>query len=228
MTPVAQILNSLKTSSPLPFNVKEEVPYWLDLSVDNPEAKDLDPSKPDLLQEFIDRKLEESGKPYAAGGYSEDRQIYRMSQVFDGENEEDEPRSIHLGIDLWLEAGTGVNAVLDGAIHSMANNDSFGDYGPTIILEHEIDGLRFYTLYGHLSRKSLKGKKPGSQISRGDNIGWLGKPKENVGWPPHLHFQVILDMMGKQGDFPGVCKPAEAYEWLARCPDPNLLLKIPH
>ena len=47
---------------------------------------------------------------------------------------------------------------------------------------------------------------------------------ENGGWPAHLHFQIIGDLMGFIGDFPGVAKQSEIEEWLERCPDPNLIL----
>jgi peptidoglycan LD-endopeptidase LytH len=54
----------------------------------------------------------------------------------------------------------------------------------------------------------------------------LGGADENVGWPPHLHLQIIRDLEGRRGDYPGVCRVSEAPQWLARCPDPNLLLRI--
>ncbi|HMB89916.1 MAG TPA: aminotransferase class III-fold pyridoxal phosphate-dependent enzyme, partial [Rhodothermales bacterium] len=40
-------------------------------------------------------------------------------------------------------------------------------------------------------------------------------------------FQVITDMLGRKGDFPGVAPPSEREVWLGICPDPNLLVGIP-
>jgi hypothetical protein len=42
-----------------------------------------------------------------------------------------------------------------------------GDYGPTIILEHRLDSIPFFTLYGHLSRPSLEGLEPGLAFAAG-------------------------------------------------------------
>ncbi|HET7797333.1 MAG TPA: peptidoglycan DD-metalloendopeptidase family protein, partial [Nevskia sp.] len=97
---------------------------------------------------------------------------------------------------------------------------------PTVIFEHEIGGYRFHTLYGHLSRQSLQLCKRGREVAIGEPIGWLGQPHENVGWAPHLHFQIIRELDGREGDYPGVCRASEKATWLARCPDPNLLLRI--
>ena len=119
-----------------------------------------------------------------------------------------------------------MHAVLPGRVHSCQDNTAFGDYGPTILLEHTLQGCHFYTLYGHLARESLTTSPVGRVLQAGELLGWLGTPEVNVGWPPHLHFQVITDLLDYSGDYPGVCKPSEAEQWLARCPDPNLLLRI--
>ncbi len=49
---------------------------------------------------------------------------------------------------------------------------------------------------------------------------------ENGGWPPHLHFQVILDLFDEQGNYPGVCRASEWDVWRAICPNPNLILGL--
>jgi len=149
--------------------------------------------------------------------------VYRRSRHFDGDGE---PRSIHLGIDIWLEAYTPVYTPLDAKVHSFANNDNFGDYGATIILQHELEGIPFYTLYGHLSLASLSDLKEGKSYKAGDKIAEIGADPENGHWPPHLHFQLITDMLDKKGDFYGVAPPSEKEAYAKLCPDPNLLLNI--
>ncbi len=68
----------------------------------------------------------------------------------------DEHRTIHIGLDLFADAGTPVFAPLAGTIHAFSDNAQPQDYGPVIILRHETDdGTEFFTLYGHLSRESL-------------------------------------------------------------------------
>jgi murein DD-endopeptidase MepM/ murein hydrolase activator NlpD len=183
---------------------------------------------PDLLRTesafcgYISESMAQAGALLGVGAYAEDRVIYRKSEVFSGA----EARSLHLGIDLWAPAGTPLYAPIEGTLHSFANNGASGDYGPTIILEHCISGQTFYTLYGHLSLSSLQSLEVGMSFAAGQPLGSLGAWHENVHWPPHLHFQIIRDLEGRSGDFPGVCAPSEAAKWLALCPDPNLLLRL--
>jgi very-short-patch-repair endonuclease len=138
------------------------------------------------------------------------------------------PRRLHLGVDVWGKPYTKVMAPLDGIVHSFAFNNAYGDYGATIILTHNIDGVTFHTLYGHLSLNSLKNLHEGEAVRRGDVFCEFGIPFENGQWPPHLHFQVILDMEGMRGDYPGVCRFSEREKYLANCPDADLILGMMH
>jgi peptidoglycan LD-endopeptidase LytH len=169
---------------------------------------------------YIDKKLE--GYKYGIGGYNEDRILYKRSKHFDGA----EPRTIHLGIDIWAPAATKVYAPLGGLVHSFAFNNNFGDYGATIILQHQLDTIVFYTLYGHVSLKDLAGLQEGKYISRGEVFAHIGEPAENGDWPPHLHFQIIEDMEFKVGDYAGVCSKKNREKYLRNCPDPNLILNM--
>ena len=94
-------------------------------------------------------------KSIAFGGYLEPRSIYNRSNYFNSKSAL-ETRNIHLGIDLWCAAETPVLAAFDGVVHSFKDNTNHGDYGPTLLLKHCIDNVEFYTLYGHLSRSSIK------------------------------------------------------------------------
>jgi len=216
-------LNLHQFASVVPFDLHGPGVYVFDFSDSNEELKEQDFSD---LQKFIDfsfEKIKENNAEVGVGGYAESRSIYKRSEVF---KSGEEYRSVHLGIDITAEAGTEIFAPLNGKVHSFQNNSSFGDYGPTIILEHNLNGEVFYTLYGHLSLNSLDGLFEGKEIKKGQKIAEFGDPKVNVGWPPHLHFQLITDMLGKKGDFPGVCTPSEKEYYLNICPDPNLILKI--
>ncbi|HXF41828.1 MAG TPA: aminotransferase class III-fold pyridoxal phosphate-dependent enzyme, partial [Blastocatellia bacterium] len=198
-----------------------------DLSVGSLEFSDLaELADTDAFTRKIFRRMKSAGARVGVGRYNEARLLY-TSDVFataGGEN-----RTIHIGIDLFIQAGSPVFAPMDGVIHSIANNRAPLDYGPAIILEHEFDEgrLKFFTLYGHLSEDSLEGLYFGKPIKRGDRIASIGAPPANGGWPPHLHFQIICDMLGMQGDFPGVALPSQREVWLSICPDPNLILGIP-
>jgi murein DD-endopeptidase MepM/ murein hydrolase activator NlpD len=129
-------------------------------------------------------------------------------------------------MDLWITAGTPVFAPLDATVRSFKNNLNFGDYGPTIILEHKIQGVKFYTLYGHLSLESIANLKVGQTLIRGEQFATLGDANVNGDYPPHLHFQIIRDIQGFKGDYPGVCSKKDLQFYLNNCPDPNVLLKL--
>ncbi len=125
-----------------------------------------------------------------------------------------------------VPVATEVHSPLDGIVHSFQDNKQTADYGPTIILEHHLDGVTFYTLYGHLSRSALKTLRVGQKIKKGQFIASVGTPQENGGWPEHLHFQIIDDMQGEKGNFIGVIEPSKVGYWAKRCPDPNLILML--
>ena len=194
----------------------------IDLSVNNKELTHLDISLHDVCEAYIDEYLKDHKARVAYGGYLEERNLYQNTNNFIGSQE----RNMHLGIDLWCSAGTEVLAVFEGEIHSFQNNKQSGDYGPTLIIKHSIEDQVFYSLYGHLSRQSLKGLKVGAEVHRGETIARLGTPDENVGYAPHLHFQLIRDLECKSGDYPGVCAKKDLDFYRANCPDPNLLLKL--
>jgi len=178
------------------------------------------------LTDYVQKKINAADSRYGIGGYNEHRTIYSISNVFDGKQPNEEPRRLHLGIDIWGPVGTPVYAFMGGMVHSFAFNDQHGDYGATLILLHQLDGLPFYTLYGHLSLRDIQSISAGNYVSIGQTIAHFGNQNENGHWPPHLHFQIILDMELKEGDYPGVCKYSEREKYLANCPDPDLILQL--
>lgn len=196
--------------------------HLLDLSDSNEDLRDVDVTSPQSLGSMIHRQVVDDRCQLAVGGYGEDRSVYR-SDLFESDGE---ARSVHLGVDLWVPQGTPVSAPLDGVVHSMQNNNGNLDYGPTIILEHELEDMTFYTLYGHLAAYTLFQLEEGHPVPMSVPFTVVGDDTENGGWPPHLHFQIISDMGDFWGDFPGVARPSEADLWLKRCPDPNLILSM--
>jgi len=173
---------------------------------------------------WVNGEVIDKGYKFGIGGYNELRTVYDRSPVFDGQ--EGEPRRLHLGLDIWGAEATPVFAVMDGIVHSFAFNNAMGDYGATIILKHEMEGRYFHSLYGHLSRADLTGLEKGQLIEGGSLLAHFGALEENGFWPPHLHFQLIVDMEGMEGDYPGVCRFSEREKYLANCPNPNLLLNL--
>jgi 4-aminobutyrate aminotransferase-like enzyme len=172
--------------------------------------------------------MEEADVAVGIGRYDEPRALY-SSELFGGPlDPRQERRSVHLGIDLFVAPGAAVHAPFEGVVHALANNTAPLDYGPLLILRHAADdGPPFFTLYGHLSEDTLAGLTRGQAVARGQRIGSVGTPPTNGGWSPHLHFQIILDLLGLESDFPGVAYASQRAVWTALSPDPNLLLGIP-
>ena len=194
----------------------------IDLSSSNAALDTVDITDPGICEAFIHTFLEEKGAQVAYGGYLEERNLYADKPAF----REGPIRNIHLGVDFWAQAGTEVITPLDGVVHSFRDNRESGNYGPTIILEHHTPAGSWYTLYGHLSRESLKNLKTGQQFIAGSVLGTLGTPDINVNYAPHLHFQLIQDIGSYLGDYPGVCSENEVDFYRMNCPNPCILLGI--
>jgi peptidoglycan LD-endopeptidase LytH len=170
---------------------------------------------------WVENQLAAANCRYGIGGYIELRTLYARKSHFDSG---EEPRCLHLGTDIWGPVGTPVYCPVDGRVHSFRYNDNFGDYGATIILEHDLDGYLLHTLYGHLDLASLSLLETGQFIPKGHLLARFGDTEENGFWPPHLHFQLILDMGSYSGDYPGVCRFSERRKFMQNCPDPLIIL----
>ncbi|MFI5161731.1 MAG: peptidoglycan DD-metalloendopeptidase family protein [Sphingobacteriales bacterium] len=198
--------------------------FPFDFTASNTELTSDDIADTEKFSVWVSKRLHNTGSKYGIGGYMEHRTLYARSELF---NTDDEPRRLHLGVDIWAETGTSVYVPLAGHVHSFRDNNNHGDYGPTIILRHQLGDLTLYSLYGHLSRKDLEDLSVGDKIGQGQKVGSFGNQEENGHWPPHLHFQLMFDMEGCVGDYPGVGKFSEKAKWLKNIPDPNLILKFP-
>ena len=180
-----------------------------------------------LAQDELDRaivhKLTAAGAIAGIGGYLENRSLYRDTELFQGDGE----RCIHIGVDVFMPADTVIYAPLDAEVQSFANRQVAGDYGPVIILRHELDGFEFHSLYGHLSESSLEGLSRGKVFSAGEPVAEIGARPLNGNWPPHLHFQLIRDIQGCYGDYPGVVRRADLEFFKVNCPNPTELLLVP-
>jgi 4-aminobutyrate aminotransferase-like enzyme/Ser/Thr protein kinase RdoA (MazF antagonist) len=178
------------------------------------------------LTDALFAELRRVGRKVGVGRYGEARAFY-ASPAF-GASGDEEGRTVHLGIDLFVEPGATVRAPLDGTVHVLADNAAPLDYGPLVVLRHEPeDGVAFFTLYGHLSRDTLPALSVGQSVAAGQAFARVGAPPSNGDWAPHVHVQVILDLFSLGNDFPGVARASERAFWAAVCPDPNLLLGIP-
>lgn len=209
----------------VPFTPGTDQLLLLDFTAANTALTDEILNDINRFSAFVHNELAAAGARYGIGGYNEHRTIYSRSTVFDNESGA-EPRRLHLGTDIWGKPHTAVMAPLDGIVHSFGFHPSLGDYGAVIILSHQLEGQSFFTLYGHLSLGSIKNLEEGQRIGKGDVFAEFGIPQDNGWWPPHLHFQVMKDMQGWNGDYPGVCAFSERGKWLENCVDPDLVLNM--
>jgi len=194
----------------------------------------------ELMEFELSRLQKKNPSCLLGGGYLEARSVYTTNAYRKEGNQGYEYRSIHIGVDFWVPALTPIHSLFDGEVFSVFDNGNDKDYGPTIIIKHDFDKnehwkdlygstfnttKHFYILYGHLSVSSLE-LKVGQQIKKGDCIGWGGASNENGTWASHLHFQIMLDMLGNTVDFPGVARPSELELWASICPNPNVFFQL--
>ncbi len=180
------------------------------------------------LTKTVFLKMKSANVSVGVGRYNEPRLLYTSPLFGASENPTDERRTLHLGIDLFAAPGTSIHAPLEGVVHAVAINTAPLDYGPLVILHHTTgDGLEFFTLYGHLARDTFDALQPGQRVVRGQQFARIGDVHENGGWAPHLHFQIIVDLLDYRSDFPGVAPASRRAVWTSLSPDPNLLLGIP-
>jgi len=179
------------------------------------------------LSDMLFGQMRTAGKSVGLGRYNEVRSWYGGELFAAPSDEAPCRRTVHVGIDVFLEPGAAVYAPLDGTVVSAAVNEGRLDYGPTLILEHEPEPrLRFWSLYGHLTADSLDGMEPGRRITAGERVAAIGDYPDNGDWPPHLHFQLIADRLDYDTDFPGVCTPQERDIWTSLSPDPARMLGL--
>ncbi|MFM9988758.1 peptidoglycan DD-metalloendopeptidase family protein [Flavobacterium sp.] len=224
MSKILELFTKIEASKVIALDIDYSQYIALDLSTTNAELERYSLETAADYEVFIQNYLNNNNAKIAYGGYIETRNLYKRSFVFNSQNTDE--RNIHIGLDLWINEQAAIYSTLDGKIHSFQNNTALGDYGPTIIIEHEIENIKFHTLYGHLSEASLIGKSVGDLVKKGEQIATLGLPPTNGDYAPHLHFQIIIDMENKTGDYPGVCNIKNLEYYSMNCPDPNLLLKI--
>ncbi len=210
-------------------------PCALDLSVTSPEVR-LDPDAgPAAAERWVRRKLAAEDATVGVGRYDEVRLLYDDPAFRSRGDRGPESRTVHMGLDLFVPAGTPVYAPLAGTVVRSEDRTRPLDYGPTVVLRHVAeDGTGFHTLYGHLDRATLERSAIGRQVRPGDVLGWVGDASVNGGWPPHLHLQTIAvdPLDGDGGDEGRVWTRGVALHrlrtvWRSAAPDPTPLAGLP-
>ncbi|WP_201863048.1 aminotransferase class III-fold pyridoxal phosphate-dependent enzyme [Microvirga soli] len=198
----------------------------IDLSVASPASPrnpfDLDP---DDLDDAVAEAMGDSD--IGLGRYGEPRLIYTGPEFRKTPYAGSHRRTVHIAVDVFIDAGTEVRAPLDGVVHAVELRTSPLDYGGVAVLEHATPGGdRFYTLYGHLAADVVTRLSPGQTVVAGEVIALIGDRAENGGWTPHIHFQLGLTTLGRGADWPGVADPDESAGWMELFPNGAALLNL--
>ena len=165
------------------------------------------------------------GDKIGIGYYNEVRPIY-LTDMFAIDHHQ--RRAVHIGVDLFAAPGTAIYAPLAGEVHSLAEHPEEQDNGPALILRHQPSpDIRFYTLYGHIAPDIFERLKLCQRVDAGELIAHIGDYPRNGNWTPHLHFQLICDLLDFGDAVPGVAAANERQLWTSLCPDPNCILRLP-
>jgi murein DD-endopeptidase MepM/ murein hydrolase activator NlpD len=182
------------------------------------------PGMPAFSDRAFDGWFAARGAGFGLGLYGEERDVYRSAQFADAASPE--RRTVHLGVDVFAPAGTPVHAPLAGMVEWVACNAEPLDYGHTLLLRHEAQGVAFFTLYGHLAGTLPDLCRIGQRVAAGQVVAHLGDWGENGGWTPHLHLQVLASTLSQRGNFFGVGQKSLWPVWRQISPDPGRLVGL--
>jgi murein DD-endopeptidase MepM/ murein hydrolase activator NlpD len=102
---------------------------------------------------------------------------YRQFRLFNGTDALEEDYYQHTGIDLrpTTDNPQRVYAIYNGKIAKIQLNDG-NDHGlgNTVVIEHEINGKKIYSLYAHLASVNGSVASAGTIVKKGDIIGIVG------------------------------------------------------
>lgn len=167
------------------------------------------------------------GIELGVGPWGEERSVY-TDVAFQSRFIEGKRRTHHLGLDLFMPAGTPVYTPLAATVKSVGIEKSPLGYGGLIALEHAPDGCPpFITLWGHMAHEALERVMPGQKLAAGDLVGFIGPISENGGWTPHLHLQISTDTSLSAEEILGVGESEYLDVWADMFPDASILAGIP-
>lgn len=200
-------------------------PRVLDLGIGSPLlGADPEHGHGPALATAIAAELQRSGASVGIGRHDEARFTADAYRSIGVEQPVDELASVHLGMDVFVPAGTVVHAPLAGVVHAVAVRAGQA----CVVLHHAPAGASaFFTLHGHLAADSVAALAKGQPVARGQALGAVAASAQNGGEPAHVHFQLALDLLDRGADFPHRVPAAERAAWAALSPDPNLILGIP-
>ncbi|MEK1887731.1 MAG: aminotransferase class III-fold pyridoxal phosphate-dependent enzyme [Phyllobacterium sp.] len=230
-TSVAQwIKENSKTFTPIlathPARLaKDLVPYG---DPQNPMTLLSGAGEPDKAMQWWDRYCTDHNVELGIGPWGEERSVY-AGKMFESRFIPGTRRTRHLGLDLFMHAGTKLFTPIAATVKEVVIEDDPLGYGCLIKLEHAPSGCPpFATLWGHLSHEATNRLRPGDQLAAGDVVAEMGAPCENGGWAPHLHLQLSVDTGLSATEILGVGEPVYLPVWAELFPDPAVFAGLPN
>jgi len=225
--PVAPLAPFGSYPNPLGITAEDRLLLHSVLAIKHDQVVDLTQGSSDRQLATEEERKTPSPKPsnsdqtsYSIGRFDENRPNMYSSDLFITNQEE--PRTLHVGLDLGGPVGCPVHAFCDGTVVFAGYNEPLGDYGHVVVIEHSIRDQSLFALYGHLG--SDQRAVQGQSVQAGDVIGVLGDISENGGWfSPHVHFQLALTKP-ETHDMPGVVKWSDREQALQEYIDPRYVL----
>ena len=88
-----------------------------------------------------------------------------------------------------------VRAIAPGVVVHASSVAGYSNYGRYVVVEHRVDGCKYYSLYGHLSSISVR---PGQHVQQRDQLGVMGHTGEGLNQArAHVHLELNL-MLSRQ------------------------------
>ena len=215
--------NSQYFEKPIRFDLEKEKYLVFDLSVGSEEFIGYDWKDKKSVSDHLVQRMEKEGCNIGITKYDEARLFFTSDKFKVPNDDYDEVRNVHLGMDFITKVGTPVQTVCEGEVHHIIYNEPDKDLKNAIVLKHEPEeGICFFTIYGNVETTL----KIGDKIEKGQPIGSVVFIEN---WSPHLHFQLALDMVGFDENFPVSTSPEILPRtfWKTVSPDPNLMLQLP-
>jgi 4-aminobutyrate aminotransferase-like enzyme/Ser/Thr protein kinase RdoA (MazF antagonist) len=182
--------------------------------------------QPNEAQAIWEAYCADHGVDLGIGPWGEARTVY-SGEMFVSRLIEDTRRIRHLGLDLFMAAGTRLYTPIAATVVSVEIEPDPLGYGCLIALRHEPEGCpAFISLWGHLAHEALSRLKAGDRLVAGALVGEMGAPAENGGWAPHLHLQLSIDTRLAATDILGVGEERYLDVWAELFPHANAFAGI--
>ncbi len=197
----------------------KQKPVIVSLSDKNKEVLDMNMVKDmEILYHYMEGKLKNSGSKWSLSEYMGERKW--MIEPFTSTKGN---RNVHIGIDIGLEKGAKLYAPLDAEVVNSEYEDGLGNYGGLVVLKHNIRGVIFYSLYGHLDKALLP--EVGAKFKKGEKFAAVGEFRNHNNGFYHTHMQILTQEAYDNGWVnKGYCKKEDIQKVKKLCPNPMHLL----